>query len=106
MSEIKSEKAVRETLQNHYIAKELAIIESYCGKPYDAEAKLVSLQRMGASEEEAKGIVARNVASRESLKDSVDRVKLASDLLCAVEFYVLDTEAKRLAAIAKVAAAK
>ena len=89
----------RETLGGHYIAKELAVIKSYCGPKYDAEARTAGLLRNGATEEEAATIVAREVAKRENVGAGVDRTKLASDLLCAVEFYVIDTEAKRVAAV-------
>jgi hypothetical protein len=103
MSEIKKS---RETLGGYYIAKELAVIEGYCN-PYDSEAKFKQLVRGGASEEEAQAIVDRNVSKRTADKPSgEERIALALNLLADVEFYVLDTEAKRLAAIQKVAAAK
>lgn len=105
MSETTKSKT-RETLGGFYIAKELAVIEGYC-KPYDSEAKFNALVRDGASKEEAQVIVDRNVASRSKDKPSGEqRMTLALNVLAGVEFYVLDQEAKRLASIAKVAAAK
>lgn len=96
----------RETLGGFYLAKELAVIEGYC-KPYDSEAKFNALVRGGATSEEAQAIVDRNVSSRNSEKPSGEaRMTLALNVLAGVEFYVLDQEAKRLASIAKVAAAK
>lgn len=96
----------RETLGGHYIAKELAVIESYCGPKFDAVARTAGLLRNGATEDEAAVIVARETAKQETLGSNVDRGKLASDLLCAVEFYVIDQAAKLKAAVEKQKALK
>jgi len=92
----------RETLRKA-IASELETIEAHCF-PYDSASDRKRLLAMDLPVAQVDSIIAGKTARIEEKKSSYDRVKLASDLLCAVEFFVIDQEEKRLANIAKLTA--
>ena len=81
------------------------IVEANCF-PYDSAKDRRRLLAMDLDPSEVDSIIERKSAKISERKSSYDRVKLASDLLCALEFFVIEQEEKRLANIAKLSAAK
>jgi hypothetical protein len=86
------------------ISKERAIVEANCF-PYDPAKDRKRLTAMEVDADVIEQIIAGKVAKIEERKAGFDRVQVGSDLLCALEFFVIEQEEKRLANLTKVSAA-